>query len=87
VYAPPDMADPEELKDYPEAGDAYKDNFGTIVEHNPDRPELPESLPRYGKPPEQPYHSVRVVLFPSLLSFLEKGKFLTLCFVHAVSSI
>ncbi|KAF9456876.1 hypothetical protein BDZ94DRAFT_1292664 [Collybia nuda] len=57
VYAPPDQADPEDLKDYPEAGDAYKDNFGTIVEHNPNRPELPESLPRYGKPPEQPYSS------------------------------
>lgn len=89
VYAPPNMADPEELKDYPEAGDAYKDNFGTIVEHNPDRPELPESLPRYGKPPEQPYASVRDVHF-SLLLFVfgavREVRLLTAFLFHSCSS-
>lgn len=85
------MADPEELKDYPEAGDAYKDNFGTIVEHNPDRPELPESLPRYGKPPEQPYASVRDVPF-SLLLFVfgavrEVWLLTAFLFIHAVPPI
>ncbi|GLB39288.1 hypothetical protein LshimejAT787_0604500 [Lyophyllum shimeji] len=57
VYAPPDQAFPEELKDYPEDGVAYENGFGHIGLFDPKRPELPESLPRHGQPPERPYSS------------------------------
>jgi len=55
VYAPPDKAHPEELKDYPEDGVGYENGFGHIGLFDPKRPELPESLPRHGQPPERPY--------------------------------
>lgn len=55
VYAPPDKAYPEELKDYPEDGVGYENGFGHIGLFDPKRPELPESLPRHGQSPERPY--------------------------------
>lgn len=61
VYAPPDMAFPDELKGYPEDGKGYKDDFGMIAQYDPDRPELPESLPRHGQPPVHPYSEVCAV--------------------------
>jgi hypothetical protein len=58
VYAPEDRAWPEELKDYP--SDAYINETGDRVEYVASRPELPESLPRHGRPPLQPYDMVSV---------------------------
>jgi len=55
VYAPPEKAYPRELQGYPAELEGFRDHLGTFVLHNPDRPELPESLPRHGKPPIQPY--------------------------------
>ncbi|KAJ7057767.1 hypothetical protein C8F01DRAFT_1256388 [Mycena amicta] len=54
VYAPPNCAYPEELSDYPAETVGYRDHLGTELMYM-DRPELPESLPRHGQPPRQPY--------------------------------
>ncbi|KAJ7598713.1 hypothetical protein C8J56DRAFT_914758 [Mycena floridula] len=56
VYAPEDRAYPEELRDYPDGRDGYRDEFG-IVMGWVQREELEESLPKYGKPPPRPYES------------------------------
>ncbi|KAJ7770619.1 hypothetical protein B0H16DRAFT_1715276 [Mycena metata] len=54
VYAPVDRAYPDELRDYPAEAVGYRDHHGAEVGYL-DRPELPESLPRFGQPPRQPY--------------------------------
>ncbi|KAJ7442481.1 hypothetical protein B0H11DRAFT_2093837 [Mycena galericulata] len=54
VYAPVDRAYPEELRDYPPETVGYRDHLGGEIPYL-DRPELPESLPRFGQPPRQPY--------------------------------
>lgn len=59
VYAPHDRAYPEELRDYPDERDGYRDQFGMVVAWREERPELPTSLPYHGRPPTQPYESVR----------------------------
>ncbi|KAG5353066.1 hypothetical protein C0989_010689 [Termitomyces sp. Mn162] len=53
VFAPPEQAFPAELSTYPERD--YQDDLGFRVAFDPRRPELPESLPRRGQPPEKPY--------------------------------
>ncbi|KAG6831471.1 hypothetical protein H0H92_010380 [Tricholoma furcatifolium] len=53
VCAPYDESYPSELAAYPE--NEYQDHFGFRIAFEPTRPELPESLPRYGMPPRQPY--------------------------------
>jgi len=55
VYAPADRAYPPELRDYPAVPEGYRDHMGTNVPYLAERPELPESLPRFGQPPLQPY--------------------------------
>ncbi|KAJ7151017.1 hypothetical protein C8R46DRAFT_1304502 [Mycena filopes] len=55
VYAPVDRAYPEELRDYPGETVGYRDHTGGEVGYLDSRPELPESLPRFGQPPRQPY--------------------------------
>ncbi|KAJ7791949.1 hypothetical protein B0H14DRAFT_3094391 [Mycena olivaceomarginata] len=55
VYAPADCAYPEELREYPAETVGYRDHLGTTIGYLPSRPELPESLPRFGQPPRQPY--------------------------------
>ncbi|KAJ7669046.1 hypothetical protein B0H17DRAFT_1087231 [Mycena rosella] len=55
VYAPVDRAYPEELRDYPAEAVGYRDHLGSEVGYLATRPELPESLPRFGQPPRQPY--------------------------------
>ncbi|KAG6889661.1 hypothetical protein C0995_015777 [Termitomyces sp. Mi166 len=57
VFAPPELANPAELSTYPERD--YQDDLGFRVAFDPKRPELPESLPRHGQPPEMPYKDVR----------------------------
>ncbi|KAF7318221.1 hypothetical protein HMN09_00330500 [Mycena chlorophos] len=54
VYAPPSIAYPDELADYPAETVGYRDHLGVEIMYM-ERPELPESLPRYGQPPLQPY--------------------------------
>lgn len=58
VYAPPDLAYPDELKDYPPEDVGYRDEFGSELKYDPARPELPDSLPLRGQPPVKPYRSV-----------------------------
>ncbi|KAJ6486793.1 hypothetical protein C8R45DRAFT_268871 [Mycena sanguinolenta] len=53
VYAPADSAYPDELRDYPD--EAYRDHMGMEIPYLAARPELPESLPRFGQAPRQPY--------------------------------
>ncbi|KDR68462.1 hypothetical protein GALMADRAFT_231427 [Galerina marginata CBS 339.88] len=54
VYAPPDRAYPDDLKTYPPVTEGYQDHNGKFASHCL-RPELPQSLPRHGQPPEIPY--------------------------------
>ena len=61
VYAPTDKAYPPELITYPPESEGYQDEKGSYTKYVA-RPELPESLPRHGKPPEYPYDVVRVSL-------------------------
>ncbi|KAF8552483.1 hypothetical protein OG21DRAFT_117472 [Imleria badia] len=63
VYAPHHRAYPEELRDYPEERDGYRDQFGTFVAWREERPELPTSLPYHGRPPTQPYDSFVVYTY------------------------
>ncbi|KAJ6610995.1 hypothetical protein B0H10DRAFT_2224460 [Mycena sp. CBHHK59/15] len=55
VYAPADRAYPQELRDYPAETVGYRDHLGSEVGYLESRPELPESLPRFGQPPRMPY--------------------------------
>ncbi|KAJ7218287.1 hypothetical protein C8J57DRAFT_1732233 [Mycena rebaudengoi] len=55
VYAPADCAYPAELRDYPAETVGYRDHLGAEVGYLDSRPELPESLPRFGQAPRQPY--------------------------------
>lgn len=60
VYAPADKAYPPELITYPPETEGYQDEKGSYTKYVA-RPELPESLPRHGKPPEYPYEVVHVL--------------------------
>ncbi|KAJ7615019.1 hypothetical protein DFH06DRAFT_1484140, partial [Mycena polygramma] len=55
VYAPVHLAYPEELRDYPAETVGYRDHLGAQVGYLESRPELPESLPRFGQAPRMPY--------------------------------
>ncbi|KAI9458876.1 hypothetical protein BJY52DRAFT_401196 [Lactarius psammicola] len=55
VYAPPDRANPRELGDYPLPTEGYRDHYGNFIKYDAARRELPESLPREGRPPTFPY--------------------------------
>ncbi|KIK70123.1 hypothetical protein GYMLUDRAFT_34588 [Collybiopsis luxurians FD-317 M1] len=57
VYAPADKANPPELANYPGQWSGYMDENGNIAKFEVGRTELPESLPKYGMPPERPYDS------------------------------
>ncbi|KAL1744168.1 hypothetical protein HDZ31DRAFT_82899 [Schizophyllum fasciatum] len=57
VYAPAHLTYPPELRNYPDGEDGYKDEEGKIAKYSATRPELPESLPRQGRPPARPYES------------------------------
>ena len=59
VYAPPDRANPHELEKYPPPTEGYMDHYGTFIKYDATRRELPESLPREGRPPRFPYEKVR----------------------------
>lgn len=61
VYAPADKAYPPELISYPPETEGYQDEKGSYTKYVA-RPELPESLPRHGKPPEYPYDVVSFFL-------------------------
>ncbi|KAG6877558.1 hypothetical protein C0993_006055 [Termitomyces sp. T159_Od127] len=61
VFAPPELAFPDELSTYPERD--YQDDLGFRVAFDSKRPELPESLPRHGQPAEKPYKTVRSYLW------------------------
>jgi hypothetical protein len=49
------MQYPDDLKKYPKQG--YRNHIGLYISYVR-RPELPQSLPKDGKPPECPYESV-----------------------------
>ncbi|KAK0192301.1 hypothetical protein F5146DRAFT_927189, partial [Armillaria mellea] len=58
VYAPPHRTHPTELKRYPRTKDGYMNHEGAFIKQNPNWTELPDSLPRFGRPPVRPYESV-----------------------------
>ncbi|KAJ3481429.1 hypothetical protein NLJ89_g12213 [Agrocybe chaxingu] len=64
VYAPPHRTFPEELQNYPAEDEGYQDETEVFSSCYPRRPELPDSLPRMGKPPDRPYDSFVVYLTP-----------------------
>jgi hypothetical protein len=57
VFPPLSMQYPEELRMYPLENEGYQDHNGVFIAYVR-RPELPQSLPKYGNPPERPYESV-----------------------------
>jgi hypothetical protein len=57
VYAPGDKANPPELSNYPGQWNGFQDEQGRFVKFEVGRKELPESLPRSGRPPERSYDS------------------------------
>ena len=57
VFPPPNMQYPVELRMYPFENVGYQDHFGQSIAYVR-RPELPQSLPKHGNPPECPYESV-----------------------------
>ena len=57
VFPPPNMQYPEELSMYPFENEGYQDHNGQFIAYVK-RPELPQSSPKYGYPPERPYESV-----------------------------
>ena len=61
VFPPPYMLYPGELSTYPFENEGYQDHSGQFIEYVR-RPELPQSLPKYGYPPECPYESVGIFL-------------------------
>jgi hypothetical protein len=58
VFPPLSMHYPEELRKYPFEHEGYQDHNGVFIAYVR-RPELPQSLPKCGNPPERPYESVR----------------------------
>lgn len=68
VYAPAELAYPDELKDYPHEDVGYRDEFGSELKYDPDRPELLDSLPLKGKPAVKPYRSVSDSVANDILS-------------------
>ncbi|KIP09915.1 hypothetical protein PHLGIDRAFT_125906 [Phlebiopsis gigantea 11061_1 CR5-6] len=60
VYAPRNLANPEELAHYPSPTEGWMDHRGHTLRYDPSVHELPESLPSHGEPPVKPYeHFVR----------------------------
>ena len=57
VIPPLSMQHPEELRMYPLENEGYRDHNGVFFAYVR-RPELPQSLPTHGNPPERPYESV-----------------------------
>ncbi|KAL4247477.1 hypothetical protein ABKN59_007937 [Abortiporus biennis] len=55
VYAPSGQVDPPELASYPAPTEGFMNHHGDLAKYDPNIPELPESLPRHGQNPEQPY--------------------------------
>ncbi|PIL22317.1 hypothetical protein GSI_15005 [Ganoderma sinense ZZ0214-1] len=55
VYAPPQLANPEELKQYPSPTDGWLDHHGDFVKYDPKVPELLDSLPVHGAAAKRPY--------------------------------
>ncbi|THH13292.1 hypothetical protein EW146_g6905 [Bondarzewia mesenterica] len=55
VYAPREHANPPDLTGYPTPTEGYRDHHGTFVRYEASRPELQESLPSRGEPPQLPY--------------------------------
>ncbi|KAJ7138516.1 hypothetical protein C8R43DRAFT_1019388 [Mycena crocata] len=77
VYAPLNLAYPVDLRDYPAETAGYRDHLGSEIGYLDSRPELPESLPRFGQPPRQPYEKVH--LFSSVLRALAVIFVATMC--------
>jgi len=57
VFPPLSMQYPEELRMYPFENEGYQDHNGVFIAYVR-RPELPQSLPKDGNPPERSYESV-----------------------------
>ena len=59
VYAPVGHTYPDELQSYPAPEYGWADHRGMYLKHDPNFEEYPDSLPKRGQPPRQPYESVR----------------------------
>lgn len=57
IYAPAKHSYPGELRHYPDGENGYMNEDGRTARYSATRPELPESLPRLGRPPDRPYES------------------------------
>jgi len=55
VYAPPNMANPEELAHYPHALQGWMNHRGETMPYNRHVLEFPDSLPSRGEDPKRPY--------------------------------
>ena len=66
VYAPRNLANPEELSHYPSPTEGWMNHRGHTLRYDPSVHELPESLPSHGEPPVKPYEHVRVSLSSSV---------------------
>jgi hypothetical protein len=55
VYAPSHLANPPDLKDYPDPKEGYLDHHGVYIKYDPKRREMDASLPKHGLAPEKPY--------------------------------
>ena len=58
VYAPPPLANPEELKQYPSPTDGWLDHHRDFIKYDPKVPELLDSLPVHGAAAKRPYQFV-----------------------------
>ncbi|KAF4616335.1 hypothetical protein D9613_008632 [Agrocybe pediades] len=56
VYAPVERAYPQDLQNHPKEQDGYE-NHERLFTAYVQRPELPQSLPKHGQPPECPYEA------------------------------
>ncbi|GJE86429.1 hypothetical protein PsYK624_025090 [Phanerochaete sordida] len=57
VYAPRELANPEELAKYPHATAGWMNHRGEVLPYNPEVREHPDSLPSRGQDPRRPYSS------------------------------
>ena len=63
VYAPPPLANPEELKQYPSPTDGWLGHRGDFIKYDPKVPELLDSLPVHGAAAKRPYQYVSAVFW------------------------
>ncbi|KAM5533121.1 hypothetical protein V8D89_013169 [Ganoderma adspersum] len=83
VYAPPPLANPEELKQYPSPTDGWLDHHRDFIKYDPKVPELLDSLPVHGAAAKRPYQFVSAYnILVCLFSGGTKRILCPVCTVH-----